>query len=243
MKLLTPRSRGGSVWAYTSSFGGGLVAGDRTELDLDLGRSARCFVGTQASTKIYRNPAALPTGHRTSAILDDHALLAFAPDPVQAFARSSYSQKQEFRLGQFASLVLVDWVTAGRTARGERWELEFYHSRNDVFVGDHRVFVDSLLLEPADGALTGKHRLGRFNCIACVLFIGPMVEEAASRALNAIAGEPVSRENQCVVSASRFRHGVVVRVAGVGTESVGRLIQSYLKPVTALLDDPWSRKW
>jgi len=30
LKLLTPRSRGQSVWAYTSSFGGGFVAGDET---------------------------------------------------------------------------------------------------------------------------------------------------------------------------------------------------------------------
>ena len=33
MKLLTPRSRGLSAWACTSSFGGGLVAGDQTQLD------------------------------------------------------------------------------------------------------------------------------------------------------------------------------------------------------------------
>ncbi len=34
MKLLAPRSRGKSVWACTSSFGGGLVAGDQTRLDI-----------------------------------------------------------------------------------------------------------------------------------------------------------------------------------------------------------------
>ena len=37
MKLLTPRSRGKSVWAYTSSFGGGLVAGDQTKLEMKFG--------------------------------------------------------------------------------------------------------------------------------------------------------------------------------------------------------------
>src|SRR4029453_14212228 len=92
MKLLTPRSRGRSVWAYGSSFGGGLVAGDQTRLDLQLGPGARCFLGTQASTKVYRNPGLRPCGHETDAILAAGSLLVFAPDPVQAFAQSSYTQ-------------------------------------------------------------------------------------------------------------------------------------------------------
>ena len=40
MKMLTPVSRGASVWAYTSSFGGGLVAGDQTQLQITVGPGA-----------------------------------------------------------------------------------------------------------------------------------------------------------------------------------------------------------
>src|SRR5258708_248027 len=71
LKLLLPRSRGPSVWAYLSSFGGGFVAGDETSLDVRLGPEARCFVTTQALTKIYRNPRLRPCGHRLKATLDD----------------------------------------------------------------------------------------------------------------------------------------------------------------------------
>lgn len=108
MKLLAPRSRGQSVWAYTSSFGGGLVAGDQTKLEVQLRPGARCFLGTQASTKVYRNPASLPSGHETRATLEAGSVLVFAPDPVQAFARSMYSQRQRFDLAPDASLVLLD---------------------------------------------------------------------------------------------------------------------------------------
>jgi hypothetical protein len=37
LNLLTPCSRGKSVWAVTSSFGGGLVAGDQTRLAARIG--------------------------------------------------------------------------------------------------------------------------------------------------------------------------------------------------------------
>ena len=244
MKLLTPRSRGTSVWVFTSSFGGGLVAGDQTELDLEIGPGARCLAGTQASTKIYRNPAALPCGHRTSVELGDASLLVFAPDPVQAFAGSAYTQRQEFRLTPSANLVLLDWFTAGRTARGERWEFNHYQSRNDVFVDGQRVFVDSLLLKPANGPMAGPHRLGRFNCVAMLLFLGPNVEAAANRTLEDIASREVARNAPLIVSASRVAGGAVIRLAGERTEAVSRELHQLLQPLVALLgDDPWARKW
>src|SRR5678815_357432 len=75
LKLLSPRPRGPSVWVFTSSFGGGLVAGDQTQLDLRLGAGSRCLLGTQASTKVYRNPQGHPCGHRTRARMDADTLL------------------------------------------------------------------------------------------------------------------------------------------------------------------------
>jgi hypothetical protein len=75
LPLLTPRSRGNSVWAYTSSFGGGFVAGDRSRLELCVDAKARCFLSTQASTKVYRNPAQLACSHELIARVAEEALL------------------------------------------------------------------------------------------------------------------------------------------------------------------------
>ena len=244
MKLLAPRSRGRSVWAYTSSFGGGLVAGDQTRLEVQLRPSTRCFLGTQASTKIYRNPASLPSGHETRATLDAESLLVFAPDPVQAFAGSMYSQRQRFDLAPDASLVLLDWFTSGRAARGERWECSRFASRNEVFVDGRCVFLDSLLLSPDDGELGSNHRLGRFNCVATILLLGPMLHSIAARLVETIKSEPVGRRSDLVFSASPLADGAVLRIAGVSVEAVGRLIHHHLQPVSEQLgDDPWARKW
>ncbi|HUZ07419.1 MAG TPA: urease accessory protein UreD, partial [Candidatus Paceibacterota bacterium] len=153
LKLLTPRSRGQSVWACTSSFGGGFVAGDETHLDLELGKDARCFLGTQASTKVYRNPRHRACGHVTEAVLTENSLLVFAPDPVQPFAGSSYRQRQTFHLGAGAGLALVDWFTSGRAACGERWAFDQFQSRNDVFLSGERIFMDSIRLDSAADSL------------------------------------------------------------------------------------------
>src|SRR5689334_24566336 len=83
LKLLTRRARAESVWADTSNFGGGLLAGDQTTLQVRMGAGARCFFSTQATTKVYANPAGRPSTHRTHAVLEPGALLVFAPDRVQ----------------------------------------------------------------------------------------------------------------------------------------------------------------
>ncbi len=244
LKLLTPRSRGQSVWAYTSSFGGGFVAGDETRLDLRISKGARCFLGTQASAKIYRNPRRRACGHATRATVDENALLIFTPDPVQPFANSSYTQRQAFYLGAGAGLVLVDWFTSGRAARGERWAFNRFQSRNDVFLSGERIFMDSLLLDSAAETITSPHRTGRFNCFALLLLVGEPLQLAASNLLEIISAKPVERAAPLVTSASPVRNGAILRVAGESVEQVGQELHHCLKFVSAFLgDDPWARKW
>ena len=244
MKLLVPGSRGKSVRAFTSSFGGGLVAGDETFLDLQIGEHARCFLGTQASTKVYRNSSRRPCGHSTNAFLLENSLLVFAPDPVQPFAHSTYSQRQRFHLAPKAGLALVDWFTAGRVARGERWEFTQFQSRNEVFYSDERIFLDSLLLKPGNGSLASPHGAGRFNCFAMLLFVGPPMQAFAETLLANISQRPVERRASLVAGASPVRHGAVLRVAAESVEQLGHELHQHLKPLIALLgDDPWARKW
>ncbi len=244
LKLLVPRPRGKSVWAYLGSFGGGFVAGDETSINLRLGAEARCFLSTQASTKIYRNPRQRPCGHTLHAELAAGSLLVLAPDPIQSFAGSTYVQRQEFHLQSGASLVLVDWFCSGRAARHERWVFTRLQSWNEIFVDGERLLIDSLLMDQADGPLEDQHRMGRFNCVAVIVVTGALVAEAAAHWLAAVGGQPVTRNASLIVTASPIREGVIVRLAGENSEDVAREIRAGLAFVTPMLgDDPWSRKW
>ena len=240
MKLLTPVARGKSVWAYTSSFGGGLVAGDQTQLHIKVTAGARCFLGTQSSTKVYRNPAALPCKHTTRASVAEDALLVFAPEPVQPFADSQYIQRQDFHLAPSAGLVLLDWFSSGRAARGERWAFKHLESRNDIFVGGERALVDPILLDSDELA----ERMGRFNCLATLLVIGPSLKAISERLLQEMAARPIEKRSALTCSASPVRGGALLRVAGEEVETVRRELQNQLGFLRDLLgDDPWARKW
>ena len=106
------------------------------------------------------------------------------------------------------------------------------------------VFLDSLLLSPDDGALTASHRMGRFNCLATLLLVGPAVRDFAGQLLEQIVKQPVTRQASLIASASPVAGGAVLRIAGEHVEAVGQELHRHLNPLRELLgDDPWARKW
>lgn len=244
LKLLTPRRRHPAAWVYTSTFGGGMVAGDETDLSVQLKPRTRCVLTTQASSKVYRDPQQRGCRQQMDAHVDKEALLVVAPDYVTCFAGARFQQEQSFHLQPGASLVVLDWLTSGRRSFGEEWDFEHYQSRLNVHASDQQILSDTLLLDPADGPVAAPFRLGRFHCLGLMLMAGPLVAEATSALAEEMTARTMDPGSDLLESASQHDWGVVYRIAGISTEPVaGRLRErlSFLKPL--LGDEPWARKW
>ncbi len=244
LRILAPRPRGESAWVYLSSLGGGYLAGDETELKVQVRSRATIFLSTQALTKVYRNPSDRPCGHQTVASIESDGFLCFAPDPVQAFTGSSYRQNGRYDLASTANLVLLDWYSCGRHACGERWDFTAYSSRNEIRVDGQPILIDALSLRAADGLIASAHRTGRFHCLATLAFVGPALCRHVDRLLQDIAARAVRRQEALLCTASALRGGGIIRVAGCSAEAVGQELSRFLKPLQVFLgDDPWQRKW
>lgn len=246
LKLLSPDRGSRAAWIIAGSYGGGLVAGDHLRLHAHAGAGTSLFLGTQASTKIYRSTGGQSCRQELSLHAEAGSICVIAPDPVTPFTDSIFEQRQRISLAADASLVLIDWFTAGRCASGERWAFSRYSSRTDVFLAGRHVFRDALLLDKSHGPLAGSCRTGRFGCFATVLIIGAAVEARAIDILGQIERAPLPRDAPVVFAASPIcpAGGVVLRVAGNGPEAVGRSIRDRLSFIPRLLgDDPWARKW
>ncbi|KAK4452459.1 UreD urease accessory protein-domain-containing protein [Podospora aff. communis PSN243] len=136
LKLITPScpSETRSALVFLLSYGGGLVGGDTVNLKVDVRAGARLSMVTQGHTKIFKSPSPDVLTSQTMRVdIAPGAALCLLPDPVQPFEDSVYEQKQVFRLETGASLCLLDWVTQGRTARGESWSFVRWVGRNEVW--------------------------------------------------------------------------------------------------------------
>lgn len=140
---------------FLLTYGGGIVAGDGIDLSVSLDKNTRLILLTQGSTKIFKTPdPKLVSRQHMNVRLCPGSALVYLPDPVQPFAQTSFSQSQIYHLEDVmqGSLCACDWVTSGRSARGEDWDIYEYKSRNEVWSsgnnGEKRLLLrDNLILD------------------------------------------------------------------------------------------------
>ncbi len=244
LKLLNPRRKNKAAWTYVSTFGGGLVAGDQTDIHVRVRSGATGVISTQSSTKVYKSPNGVPSRQFLSASLDENATLVIAPDPVTCFADSVYQQYQRFDLATDSTLIVIDWLTSGRRACGERWDFSRYASRLEVFLTGTRLLNESLCLNRDEGALEGLYRLGRFNCLATVLLIGQRLQMIRKQLLTLIGSKPIEPGALLIDAISPIQDGVILRILADTPESVSRYLKDKLSFLRDMLGEaPWERKW
>jgi len=203
LKLISPSPKVDqpSVLVFLLSYGGGLVGGDTVNLTIEVRASARLSIVTQGHTKIFPSAGLdVVTKQKLQVELEQDSALCLLPDPVQPFENSVYEQTQVFNVHLGASLCLLDWVTHGRSARGENWSLTRWTGRNEVWVPEtpksskRRLLVrDAIIL---DGA-TRSTELGTLHdsmyknaVIGTLILRGPLMRETGEFFLSEFAALP-----------------------------------------------------
>jgi urease accessory protein len=240
LRLLTPRNHGHAAWAYTNSLGGGLVDGDHVALEVSVADGASALLASQGANRVYRSPRGCRSELR--ARVGEGALLAVAPDPTACFTGARYTQEVDVHLAPGASLVLVDALTAGRSASGERWAFAHLSSTLRVRTPERALLDERWLLEPAHGPLAG--RLGRFDALATVLLVGPTLAPARAELAGRVEALPLSPRAGLVCSSSPLGpEGLLLRAAATSVEELLRTLRAWLSFLPPLLgDDPWARR-
>jgi urease accessory protein len=240
-KLIATKARASTCWVYAATFGGGLVGGDAIHLNVDVRDDARALLTTQASTKVYRSLR--PSRQTIVATVAARALLAVVPDPLVCFAGADFTQHQRYDLHADANLVVVDWMSSGRHAAGERWAFSKYESRLDIRRNAQAVIFDTVVLERNLDCVA--ERMGRFDAILIAVITGPLFSSAIDDLVERTAREPITPRADLVVSTAALRDGgVLLRMAGTNVERLGRALREHLACLTPFVgDDLWSRKW
>ena len=253
---------------FILSYGGGLVSNDQIDLTVAVEVAAKLCLLTQGTpsprrplrfagnaadtrqghTKVFKqkNPSDL-TSQTLTCTLHPHSSLLLLPDPIQPFASSKYKQHQRFHLpaDDTASVIVLDWLTEGRSARGEHWDLSAFISRNEFFAPrDGRppclLLRDSMVL--SGDAL--HSRMEAQTVLATVLIHGPLFPRLEEAILAKFKDEPRiggrnfdnrgdfkkddERKGGVVWTAARVRGFVLVKVVGRELEEVRAFIRGLL---------------
>ena len=206
------------VHLYLLTYGGGLLPGDHIDVSVTLEPKTRMIMSTpQGSTKIFKTTEtnANAKHHRTTHLhehadmskqklnvqIGSEAALCYLPDPSVPFKDSRYEQMQSFTLDGAAegdersSLCVLDWVTQGRTARGENWDFDLWRGKNEVWSrnnkGEKKLLLrDSVILHDEANEFEGqedqaplsdiRERTYPHGVIGTLILYGPVFDQLSS---------------------------------------------------------------
>jgi urease accessory protein len=184
-----------------SNYGGGLVQGDQVDWKIHVQKEARLGLITQGANRIYKHqstnsdePISQTTLHAT---IEADGLLVHAPDPVSSFQHSRYRQTSHIQVQHDddnrtqTSVCWMDWFSAGRLSRGERWQQTQLENYTTLEIMGKKHFLCH------DNTIVQAQHMGPFSAFGTLLLYGPQVQ--------AVVQECLSLQSQLVRQHTRIR--------------------------------------
>jgi urease accessory protein len=147
LRVLFPRAPASDpLPAVLVTTSGGLVGGDRLEVEVAAGPGARAQLTTQAAEKVYRSSG--PHAHLTVALrVGADAWLEWLPQETILFEGACLRRATSLQLAPGARLMAGEILVFGRRAHGERLRSGSLRDAWRVHRGDRLIWADTLRLE------------------------------------------------------------------------------------------------
>jgi urease accessory protein len=166
---------------------GGIVAGDRLELDLHLDAGAEVLATSPGAAKWYRSGRSEEGQRVASQTVRLHAgagaALEWLPQETIFFDGADVALEHEVDLAAGARYIGAEVLCFGRTAAGERFTRGRIRQRTRIRVDGRTVWWEQGTLLPAQAA--SPLALGGHTVCATLLAVGPPLPAAALAALRA----------------------------------------------------------
>lgn len=138
----------GMAHVYLMSSAGGILQGDRLDIDIYPGENTMSHFTTQAATKIYRMNKGFAS-QTISITTAPRSYIEFVPHELIPFRSSKYYQNVTMDVSPDSTVVYCETVCAGRTASGESFDFDVCFLRMTARrPGGSTIFSDVCNIEP-----------------------------------------------------------------------------------------------
>jgi urease accessory protein len=212
----------GCAFTHLFNASGGLVCGDRIETHIRLKENSHVLATTPSATKIYRSSGGFAL-QETEVTIRKGGVFEYLPCYVIPFANASYHQKTKITMEENTVAILLDFLTTGRTARGEHLQFDQYSSILEVDYCGELILFDKATLKPLDTDYSGFGFLESFALAASLylVFDDPQAERDLLMSLRKLA----ENLDGVLVGASTLpSKGLIIRLLGTGTHFTERAI-------------------
>ena len=132
----------------------GFFDGDRLDLAVTAGKGSHLVLSTPGASRVHRARSDQPAHCAQRLTVEAGAFLEWIPEPFIPQAGARYFQRTEIGLDPGGGLIFFEWITPGRTARGEIFAYESLRWELDLRVGGTLVARERFELRPDDLSLS-----------------------------------------------------------------------------------------
>ena len=161
---------------------GGIVGGDRLELDVQIEAGAHALLTTPGAAKWYRAGDAAPAQQQLALRVADGGCLEWLPQESILFDGARVEQQCDIALEPGAAMFGWDIVQLGRLAAGEQWQHGLWQQRVQLRRAGRTVWLERAQLDAADPSRDSPLRLAGHSVFATAWACSPRlaVEHAAA---------------------------------------------------------------
>lgn len=224
LRLRFPRIMAGdALETVLVNTGGGVVGGDRMQIEVETGEGAKVAFTSQAAEKIYRStgPAAsIEVKLKAAAKSEIH----WVPQETILFDRARAARTIEADMESNATLTICEAVIFGRLAMGESVANGTLRDKWRVRRDGKLIFADALTLDGNIGASLQRPAIGKgAHAVATMVQIGPGVEEKLDAVRASFADQEIeagaSAFDGILIARVVARDGLPMRTAVLGALS------------------------
>ncbi|PSB02750.1 urease accessory protein UreD [Merismopedia glauca] len=189
---------------------GGVVGGDRLNLNLHLSPQSQALVSTAAANKIYGSNGQIAL-QNIKIQLDSEACLEWLPQETIVFDGAIYRQNLTVELAPQASWLGWEITRFGRTARGEKFVSGDWRSHTEVWQAGQPLWIDRQWLPGDVSALESPHGLAGCAIAGSMAWIGSAVTpEMVAEARKLWVSSPYGSQ----AGVTRLERGMLCRYLG-----------------------------
>lgn len=183
----------GAALVHLHNVSGGILAGDRLSLQIEVGPGAAAQVTSTGATRLYRHRAGAPDSEQNVTInVAEGGLLEYLSDPLIPFAHSRHAQRTSVNLANQSTFFWWEILAPGRQASGEVLSFDRVRLETEVRSGSRPLLLENFLLEPRSRPLDSVARFGKYthtaNFLACQVGLAPTKLRELEQALIQVAG-------------------------------------------------------
>lgn len=179
LRLLETGLHKDAVEVQLSSYGGGILQGDRIGLDIRCGAHAGLLLKSQANTHVYRNDKRVEAVQYINATCAEHSRVRVLPEPVVLHAGADFRQEQVWKISRSSDFVLADWIQSGRSESNEQFSFSRFESRILIQLDEKPILEEHFICRPGRDDIRSPALFGPYDLMLNIYLMGPNAESRA----------------------------------------------------------------